>query len=191
MNGRTMNQRWMVHVAGCGTLAVLAWLTVRFGIGPTLAEAAAIRAQDAAALALSDETDAARTALQQVRQRIEAVESQLRDVPLRVQPLSSLNRRYADIIQLAGRCGLRVSESRTEASRPETWFVRVPIRLEGRGPVNGVAMFFRQLREEIPDVEILGFQLTRVGGAEGPETMLTVDLAWYAASDDGVVAVER
>jgi len=189
VSGPGVNDRWMVHAAGLAAIAIIAWLTMLLGIGPVLADAATIRERDAAALALSTEAALARSALQQVHRRVEAVEAQLQDVPLQVQPLSALNRRYADIIALAGRCDVRVSESRTEAPRPETWFVRVPIELEGRGPVDGVAAFFRQLRSEIPDVEILAFQVTRVGGTGGSEMTLVVNLAWYAASDEGDSAV--
>ncbi len=173
-----------VHAAGVAGLVLVAAATVGLGIAPLRARAEAARAAGIEARILAEDLERQRVRAEAVDRRLAAAEAALQDVRLEVRPVSALNRRFADVIDLATACGIRVTESRTDEAQADEWFVRVPIRIVGTGPAAGVDELLARLRRELPDVEVLAFEIVRIPGGEGSATSLVVDLAWYAASDE-------
>ena len=61
-------------------------------------------------------------------------------------------------------------------------YLTVPVEISGSGPYSKCAAFLHLLRNELPDVEVFGFELGGNPANPDSRSIFRFDLGWYAAS---------
>jgi hypothetical protein len=101
-----------------------------------------------------------------------------------LRPLRALNARLAALVDAASRAGIEIQETRADEATPRGRFRAVPVHLAGTGTYPQVAHFLHVLHMEMPDVEVVTFELSGKSDADEGRATLVIDLVWYAVSGD-------
>ena len=172
---------WPIHGVGLGVLlgsAILLWTSC---LGPLSARRAEIREMKASATERSREIDELTTARQGHEERLADVEASLADIQIELEQFAILNRRLADVVAVATEQGLRIENPRTSDPIAGTWFDTIPMQLTGRARFSDCADFLHRVFEDLVDVDVVGFELSRNLGTPEDSTEFRFDLVWYAA----------
>jgi Tfp pilus assembly protein PilO len=174
-------QTW--HVDACGMLAS-AGLLAALGFGVI----APIMNQQSAVAAVHDEIadlERQRTAMDLRRSQLQAdldrATSAVAETDLSLEPVEQVNRRVADIVDLASECGMVIHETRTDEPDRAPSHSTVPVELSGDGSYSNCAMFLRRLARALPDVKVVAFDLSGNPRTREGDGTFEFDLAWYAA----------
>ena len=169
-------------------IAVLALLTAVFAFG--LVAPLALRGRIAAARAeatvrqkqrlggLTNQVHAAATSRDAARARLAAS-------PLRLDPVGAMNRRLADVVSLAGACGVTVVDLKPGDPVKGHRCVTVPVRLTGRGNYRDVVAMLRRLQDALSDVHVTAFHLVGSPDDSSGVSSCVLDLRWRASAADG------
>jgi len=121
-----------------------------------------------------------------IASQITEIKKELADNPIHLQPAGRINSRIARIADLAGECGLKLDQLRPDKSFSGSRYHTVPICLVGTGSFPTCVKLLRALQRSFPDTAIASFEVTGDPTKPQQPPRLTVDLLWYAASDEGV-----
>lgn len=172
---------WHLDVAGVGALALLtvaAYSMILAPIARNRTRVAGARAELALIQGRTLETQRTEAA---VNAELTRVQTELEASPVRLERSDGLNRRLARLMSVATDSGLVINESQAEDVVAGSRFDLVPIVVTGSGSYPSCARFFTRLSEELPDIEVLGFNIS--GQPSNPDAVATFrfDLSWYAA----------
>jgi len=172
----------MVDAAGVSACVFLLGLAYMVGLAPRLRE----RAQAVQQRADLDSGRRELTRLGDERRGREiaaaALHAQLASGPLRPSSAREVNQRVQVIVEMADRCGLKISEFSPGTPVSAGRLVVVPIKLRGTGGYAAVTDLIARLHERHPDTAVSSLSLSgSVLGEIPPE--FSVEFAWHTAPD--------
>jgi len=167
-----------IAAALCAVALAAAW----FGsIGPAIASRAAAQAQRAAIAAQDEQADQLRNRVVVLERRLGQVIQEERASPLRLEPISRINRRLSEVSELAAASGLDLSQVKPGQVVRTSRFEVVPIELAGRGSYRACATFLHGAHEAFPDMGVAKVQIDRRLNSAESDADFAFTLAWYAA----------
>lgn len=174
----TVRQIDIVGVVACLLLTVMAYVAV---IRPVATERSALAALRGQIAARERETAALATAHRRIESELASVNAEMQASPVRLESVAKLNFRLARIEQAAEGSGLLIHETRSSEVVTGERFDTVPIEVSGSGSYPDCARFLRRLQQDLPEVEVIGFELSASPGEPRARPTFRFDLAWYAA----------
>lgn len=107
----------------------------------------------------------------------------LENLPLRLEPASSVNQRLLRLTDLATKeCLLTIDEMRSGAAIDGSDYKTVPILIAGSGTYPACAKFLHQLRLVFPDTAVRSFETTNNSASpDAPAATFQFDLVWHAS----------
>lgn len=138
-------------------------------------------ARQAAQLAvLRSSTQGAQHAIAAQKAHLAGMRADLARQTVPLQPARNVNRRLAELTDLAAGAGLEVSEIVPAAAVPGARFDTVPIRIRGTGSYPTCAAFLSKLTQSFPDTSVDSFELSGEPAKPHTPAAFRVQLAWYA-----------
>lgn len=130
---------------------------------------------------LRSNVQAADKAIAAQKARLAELRADLARQTVPLQSARTVNRRLAELTDLAAGAGLEVSEIVPAAAVAGSRFDTVPIRIRGAGSYPTCAAFLCKLTRAFPDTSVDSFELS--GEPAKPHALagFRVQLAWYAA----------
>jgi hypothetical protein len=189
LNRKSNILAWHIDVAGavvCAGLAAIAHFGV---IRPIMNRQNEAKVLELEIGALQEQTDAMRGTARRMQTALDDARVALADVDLTLQPAEQMNRRLADIVTLAGECGMVIDETRTDEIQRHTNHSTIPVGLSGGGSYSACAKVLNALAGRLPDVKVLAFELSNNTQRTSGNDRFTFDLAWYAAPSSATAAV--
>lgn len=124
------------------------------------------------------------------------VTSQVESSGFRTLPVSALNTRLAELVDLAGKSGMKLDALSPGERIKTTRTMSVQIKMSGTCAVDAFQGFLQQLRVLCPDIAVTSLQLNRQkpeGDRSNQEMAVegatfTLDLVWHAAPDAPISA---
>jgi len=98
--------------------------------------------------------------LQTLQRRLGALQQQISDNPLHLQPASAINKRLGELTDLAAQLGLRMEDVQPGKISTTARFETVSIHLAGTGNYRTCVQFLHRLRTGFPDTSVTSLQLT-------------------------------
>jgi Tfp pilus assembly protein PilO len=149
------------------------------------------------AMARHEETEARRSELKAARHKAAALAAtrnstlaqlaetnkSLQNLPLRLEPVSSVNQRLLRLTDLATKeCLLTIDEMRSGAAVDGADYQTVPILIAGSGTYPACAKFLHRLRTVFPDTAVRSFDTTNNSASpDAPAATFQFDLVWHAS----------
>ncbi len=174
----------LIDAAGLATVAALSLGAYLFGVEPMRQAERAEKDRVAFLVERTQEAERAEAEARRFRETLSEVEGDLDAVPLRIEPVERLNQRLARLAELAEAAPVRVDDLTPGKGVEDRGGVRVPIRLGGVGDYASCVAFLVNLRRAMPDVNVMGLEVTGPGEEEGAVGRFWFDLAWHAAAVD-------
>ena len=119
--------------------------------------------------------------LTMMRSHLVKVRHAIKESAIQLQPSSNLNRRVAQITDLATRSGLAVHEIQPGTIVSGDRYDTVPIQLGGQGTYESCARFLSQLHEAFGDTGVSSLEMTGTPAAPAQPAAFRLSLTWYAA----------
>lgn len=166
---------------GLGLCLALTGLLYTVGVHPLLEQR---REQQAIMREVATEQGEVATltaSLMAVRQEYVQVQRAVADNALRLEPLSALNRRVAELTAMARDAGLAVNGVRPGRPSVNEHYRTVPVQVAGEGSFHATEHFLKRLHEQMPDVGMWSLQLERHGSDLELDPQYQIELVWYAA----------
>ena len=114
--------------------------------------------------------------------QVAAVEADLKSLPMRLEPASSVNQRLAALTSLTKECKLQIDETRAGAAAEGPDYQAVPIQISGSGTYSSVARFLHRVRKAFPDTAVRSFETTNSSASpDAAAATFQFDLVWHAA----------
>lgn len=173
--------RRTVDAAGAVMCLALTGLLYAVGVHPMLEQRRERQALEQEVIAQRHELGSVTSTLMDVRRQYLSVQRAVADNALRLESLGALNRRVAELTQMAREAGLDVEGVRPGRANESEHYRTVPVQVNGRGSFFAIARFLSELHREMPDVGIWSLQLDHAAIGADSEPMFTVQLIWYAA----------
>jgi Tfp pilus assembly protein PilO len=174
----TVRQIDIAGIVVCLLLTALAYVLVLRPVARDRATLAALRGDIGS-------TERAKASIETSQLRLEsdlaAVRGEVEASPVKLAPATKLNLRLARIERSAQESGLLIDETRSSAVVMGERYDTVPIEVSGRGSYPDCARFLHRLQRDLPDVEVLGFELSASPDEARARPTFRFDLAWYAA----------
>lgn len=164
-----------IGLAACLSVTFVAYLTlVRPGFNEH-AESNRLRSQLAEkSVAVAD----ARKSLAALRTSLDQTLAAVQELPLRLEPAAQVNRRLAQLADLAVEVGLELHQMQPDPARAGDRYDVVPIVLSGAGDYRRVTKYIRRIHDSFADIAVVDFDLTS-GNAGDKQTRFDLGLAWY------------
>lgn len=164
-----------IGLAACLSVTFVAYLTlVRPGFNEH-AESDRLRSQLAEkSVAVAD----ARKSLAALRTSLDQTLTAVQELPLRLEPAAQVNRRLAQLADLAVEVGLELHQMQPDPARAGDRYDVVPIVLSGAGDYRRVTKYIRRIHDSFADIAVVDFDLTS-GNAGDKQTRFDLGLAWY------------
>lgn len=171
---------WVIDGVGAACVVALTLSVYALGIrhGATrraeAKEAAArIHALQARLDTLESQRDRLRSATSRARGRLARTDPAL-------EPFSRLNGKIVELAEAAERREIEIDQIDALEPEREDLFVRVPVRVVGRGRPEAVAPYLAHLHDAFPDVAVERFVVAGSPVREDATGRVELDLAWYA-----------
>lgn len=112
-----------------------------------------------------------------------AVNEALNNLPLRLEPMSTVNQRLAKLTELATKeCVLTIDEMHAGTVIQGPDYQTVSILIAGNGTYPACAKFLHTLRMTYPDTAVRSFETTNNSASpDAPDATFQFDLVWHAA----------
>lgn len=126
--------------------------------------------------------DQVMSTLNALKRQLANTQNAVEKSPLRLQPVTQINQRLAQLTELAGRSGLALNEIQPGGVQIGQWFATVPIRIQGSGTFQNCVTFIHLLHVNHADTGVASFSLSGQPGTGKVTTTFQCDLTWYAAT---------
>src|SRR5581483_3524608 len=149
-----------IYLAGAVVCAAISAGAFFVGVLPALArheEQQDKHAQFLAAKQKAANLNATRTHL---LAELDAVNKSLSNLPLQLEPASTVNQRLLRLTMLTRECELTIDEMRASPPVEAADYQIVPILIAGSGTYNSVAKFLHVIRQRFPDTAVHSFETT-------------------------------
>ena len=172
---------WRIDAPACLACAIIT-VTLYIVMVSPLAKRNAAYAQQQQQLSEQQRETTTKTAkLTTLRAQLDRVNKELADTPLQLQPASIINRRLADITELARQCNLVIDQIQPGRAQRAGRYDIVPIKLTGKGTFVSAARFFDELQQRFADSGIHDFELSAQSSTTTSTANFSFELAWYTA----------
>ena len=172
---------WRVDGVGLGVCAVLALAFFLGGLLPLMRRHEGLAAEQSELAAQRARATKLKAALAAARGQLDAVGRDLAECPLRLRPVSNVNRVLAEISDLAGASGLKIHEIRPGPACAGAHYETVPIVLSGSGRFPTCVGFLHRLRKALPDTSVSSLELAANEAEPLEPGTFRFDLQWHAA----------
>jgi Tfp pilus assembly protein PilO len=153
-----------------------------FGVRPALARHEEQQNQRAEFLAAKQKAANLNGTRTRLLAELDAVTKSLNNLPLQLEPASTVNQRIARLTQLTGECKLNIDEIRALPPVEAADYQTVPIVVAGSGTYTSVAKFLHVIRQTFPDTAVRSFETTNNSASpDAPAATFQFDLVWHAA----------
>jgi Tfp pilus assembly protein PilO len=184
-----------IHAAGIALVLAIAALVYIAGLHP-LAVARMEAARLEAALASQRQTlRDAEDLLSRGREQLDRFERQLAQAPLKLEDVTQLNQRLADLTALARDGALLIHQMQPGEAMAGDDYAMVAVRLTGEATYQTFTRFIDQLHQRMPDIEVRSLDIrdSPASGSGASTAAFRLECVWYArlASDaarDGLAA---
>ena len=171
---------WRIDAAGAGACVAMTLVLYLTGVQPMLSDHEAFIARQGELVARRSGAAKLDMALAALKTRLNGVEQALAGSSMRLEPVSNVNRRLAEMSRLAAETGLKIDEVQTGAASFGAHYGTVPIHLAGTGKYRTCVAFLHRMREEFPDTGVASMDLTaNAANPFGPGTF-RFGLTWHA-----------
>jgi Tfp pilus assembly protein PilO len=180
-----------VSLVGLGTLLLI---TTAAGIWLFAPLARTQRASAASRLDLSHDRIEIQNGMDQahrLRQALAMQAVQLKAAQVGLLDPSRINERIANLSDLAADAGLSIQQIQPGTAVVVGPHDRVPIRILALGTYPTCVRFVHRLSEQLADVAVESFEVSRVDQGGHAKAQLRVDLVWYAAAAGAAANPER
>lgn len=174
----TVRQIDVGGVTACMILTALAYVGV---VRPVASERAALATLRGEVAAEERKENAIQTAQRRIESELALVRGELEASPVRLEAVAKLNQRLARIEKTAEESGLLIHKTSSSEAVSGNRYDTVPIEVSGSGTYPDCARFLHRLKQDLPEVEVLGFELSASPGEPRARPAFRFDLAWYAA----------
>jgi Tfp pilus assembly protein PilO len=172
-----------IGVAACLSVTALAYLTLVRPAVNGYEQSARLGSQLAErSVAVAD----ARRSLAAVRASLDETLAAVDRLPLRLEPSAQVNRRLAQLADLAADAGLELHQMQPDPARSGDRYDIVPIALTGTGDYRRVTRFIRSIHDRFADISVVDFELAP-GNAGERLARFDLGLAWYTMPAMGMV----
>jgi len=179
---------WRLDAAGAAILLTLGAGAYLLQIGPAWSH----REQS---IARAGELVAEQGQSRELERKVHALKEQLdthqRAVDkneLKLEPASELNRRLAALTELCAASGLQVDSIESGETRRLDRYATIAVRITGRGSYRTCATLLSHMHEQMPDVGVIGLDMSSVGLDAGNNRQATAsfafDLLWHTKPID-------
>lgn len=180
-SGEGMRSNWQVDAAGIGVVVVVTLIAVIVGFKPVVEKRLARSDQKRQLTEQREEVESLTATLGRMRSQLVRVEQAIEQSELRLEPVRQLNRRVAELAELAGACELSVDVIQPGAARSGQRYEFVPIQLGGTAEYARCARFLRELSRQFPDVAVTAMELDAQPGDAERVARFRFMLSWHAA----------
>ena len=177
----TIWTKWRIDLIGAAVLVVLTSVFVMGPVRGALRQRAVAKVRRAELASQEGRLAHADRVLTAVKKDQGAVEAQLAQSALHLEPSANVNNRLARISELAIEAGLQIDEIKPGAPAMGEHYETVPIFLAGNGTYRQCAVFLRHLRQALPDTSAESLELSGNAGAPAATGMFRFNLHWHAA----------
>ena len=174
-------QWWHVDVAGVLACAVLTFVGYLVIVKPIAVEREELITLRSHLEQKEAQRQLAETRRKSIGDELGRAQARLDGIPVRLESVDFLNRRLAVIVEIAASSGLAIHETRSGEFEEGLRYSSVPLSLNGSGRFTECGAFLHAIYEELPDVEVTGFNFNGRPGQPGSPLTFTFSLAWYAA----------
>jgi Tfp pilus assembly protein PilO len=173
---------WRPYALTLGVCAGLSAVGYFFGIQPALAQRAENENNVVELDARRQKSADLNHNLAITRRKLTETNLELANLPLHLEPASSVNNRIALLTDLANATHVTITEMQPSAPSSAPHYQTVPIRIVASGTFPSCATFLHQLREKFADTGIRSFECTNPNpSADTSPALFRVELVWYTA----------
>lgn len=178
---RTAGPGRCIDCAGVAICLLITAAVYVIGFQPMLEREAGFAAQREALRQRHRQLDQTTATLTLMRGHLVKFRQAINESAIQLQSSANLNRRVAEITELASRCGLAVHEIQPGVIRGGERYDTVPIQLGGQGTYQSGALFLSRLHDAFPDTGVSSLELS--GNPSTPEApaVFRLSLTWHAA----------
>jgi len=176
-----LQSAWPLHAAGALLCLALAAGAYFLGLRPLIDRSRTAARQQAQVQALRGQSNEMKKRSTEIQARHLQVQKSLAETAIRLQPASRINRRLAELTQLAIQHQLKVDEIQPGKVRNLSRHEVMPIQIRGNGSYVACVHFLHAMRTSFPDT---GTSLIDLKGApDRPAAASTFEfqLDWYTA----------
>ena len=172
---------WHIDAAGGALCVVLTLALYLIGLGPLRQQQEDLKVRRGELEV--QQLKAARLASTRIAvgEQLARVQESITEVTLELLPVSQINRRIADISDLAAKAGLKIDDIQPGEPLSAARYEMVPIQLAGKGSYRTCLSFLRQLRQTLPDTGVSSLELGGDPSTRGGIGDFRFSLLWYAA----------
>jgi Tfp pilus assembly protein PilO len=178
---RSIWQWWRIDASACLAGAIITVTLYLVMVSPLANRNAAYAQQQQQLSQQQLQTSSVTTVLTKLRAKLDQVNKELADTPLQLQPANIINRRLADITELARQCNLVIDQIQPGRAQRAGRYDIVPIKLTGKGTFVSAARFFDLLQQRFADSGIHDFELSAQPNMTTSTATFIFELAWYTA----------
>jgi Tfp pilus assembly protein PilO len=173
--------RWTIDAGGIVACILLSIALYYAGLQPLAAGYDRYLSQQAELELKQQTATTSNASLQTLQRRLGALQQQITDHPLHLQPASAVNKRLGELTELAAHLGLRMEDVQPGKTSATARFETVTIHLAGSGTYRTCVQFLHRLRTGFPDTSITSFQLTGNPSDSSGSASFQFDLKWFTA----------
>jgi Tfp pilus assembly protein PilO len=172
-----------IYLAGGVVCAVLSIVAHVAGVRPALARHEAQQNRQAELKTARQKAVSLAGARNQALAQLADTNKALEELPLRLEPVSSVNQRLLRLTDLATKeCLLTIDEMRSSPPVDGPDYQTVPILIAGSGTYPACAKFLHRLRTVFPDTAVRSFETTNNSASpDAPAATFQFDLVWHAS----------
>ena len=181
---KASSSAWQINAFGAAALVAL---TAVLGVAPLWMlwqNRQSVAGQAEALEVARRDHAAAMSTLAATRSRLVKVQDDLAANAIQLEPASAVNRRLADLSELATRCGLEVDELKPAEPLSGRHSQRVPVHMIARGSYRECVVFLNRLRRQLPDTGAGSMELSGAPTESDWRISLRCVLWWHATPDD-------
>jgi len=169
---------WQVDVAAMAAWGVMIAVVVFGGYRPLIQRHGVCEAEARELAREREELKTVQTAVSAMERKLDQLQRSLDGSFIRLDAISSLNRRLGELTALAGEMELKVDETAAGNPAATEHYCIIPVHLSGSGSYDRCTEFLHQLRLRFADIRLGRVELT---GSPDGTGLFRLEVRWYAA----------
>ncbi len=172
---------WHIDAAGVGLCLVLMLVLYVVGLSPLQRQQDELDARRAALSVQQRKADRLSATRVAVGEQLANVQQSMTEVKLELLPAGQVNRRIAEVSDLAAKSGLKIDDIQSGKALAGARYEMVPISVAGTGDYMACLGFLHELRRALPDTGVSALELGGNPSEPGGKAQFRFELLWYAA----------
>ncbi len=172
---------WQIDAAGGVVCALLVLSLYLLGIAPVSGRQERVEARQEELLTQRHQADRLARLRMGLEEQLAQVRASVAQFRLELLPVGQVNRRLAELSDLASKTGLKIDGIEPGGAVGGTRYEMVPITVAGKGTFTNCVGFLHQLRSRLPDTGVSALELTGNPSEPTAPAGFRFELLWYAA----------